>query len=577
MWKIYKKYYKFLWRYKKIMLGFWTSLAVLVVLDNLEPYFYKLFIDVIPTGKWNYFFVLLILYIGVRVFDEILENIMRTIGDMALFPASRDARVAVFKKIHQLDFAFHTNRSTGSLISIIRRGDGAFSEYFRLLNINIIRTVIGFAIMIGFLLKIRWEFAVISIISFGLILFSSKYLIKNNIRVRKIFNDCEDEIADIMVDNLINFETVKLFAKEKWEEKRLLKSFEIWIKGIWNYTLSFRLINLVVGGLGNLGLIFILVVGMHFLKVKKITAGDYMMILSFITIFYYRFFELIYDLREVVKNMVDMEKYFGILDEKVRVKDPKEPIILDKVKGEIKFENIGFAYPKNKKIALNNVNLEIKPGQSVAFVGHSGVGKTTLVKLLMRFYDPNQGKICLDGVDIKKMKKDHLRSFMGVVPQEPIMFNKSIKYNIAYGIDDVSDEAIVAAAKMANLDEFITSLSKGYETNVGERGIKLSGGQKQRLAIARMILKNPEIIIFDEATSQLDSESEKLIQDAFWKAAKDKTTIIIAHRLSTIVRAEKIVVMEKGEIKEVGSHRQLLSDKNSLYSKFWKLQSNKEK
>ena len=576
MWKIYKKYSKFLWKYKKEMLGFWITLAVVVVLDNLAPYFYKLFIDIIPSENWTKLFQVLMLYVGARFISEVLENLMRSLGDLALFPASRDARSGVIKKIHQLDFAFHTERSTGSLISLIKRGDGAFFDFFHNVNINISKTFIGFIIMLLFLFRIRWEFAVLSFVSFGLILISSRPLIKRNMKVRKEFNESEDEISEIIVDNLINFETVKLFAKEKWEQKRLLNSFEPWIKKLWKYSMSFRIINLVVAAIGNLGLTLVLVLGIKFLADKTITMGDYILIISFITTFYYQFFELVYVLRDVAKQLVDMEKYFAILDEKEKVKDPKKPIILEKVKGEINFKEINFAYPKNKNKAVKNINLVIKPGQSVAFVGHSGVGKTTLVKLLMRFYDPNSGEILLDGVNIKKFKKSYLRSFMGVVPQEPIMFNKTIKYNIAYGIDDVSDESTKAAAKLANLDEFIETLPKKYETNVGERGVKLSGGQKQRLAIARMILKNPEIIIFDEATSQLDSESEKLIQDAFWKAAENKTTIIIAHRLSTIIKAEKIVVMEKGEIKEVGSHRQLLVDENSLYSKFWRLQSEKQ-
>lgn len=576
MWKIYKRYISFLWKYKKQMLGFWITLAVVVVLDSFEPYFYKLFVDIVPTEKWDKFLIVLGIYIGARLVSEILENVMRALGDLALLPAARDARSSVVKKIHQLDFAFHTSRSTGSLISLIKRGDGAFFEFFYTININITRILAGFVIMLIFLFQVRWEFAVLSFVSFGLILFSSQYLIKNNMKVRKDFNDSEDEISEIIVDNLINFETVKLFAKEKWEQKRLLASFEIWINKLWKYSLTFRALNLVVSGLGNIGLGIILVLGMKFLSAKIITVGEYIMVLSFITLFYNRFFELIYVFRDVAKHVVDMDKYFAILDEKEKVKDPRNAISLEKIKGEINFKNINFAYPKNKKIAVKDINLVIKPGQSVAFVGHSGVGKTTLVKLLMRFYDPNTGEILLDGVNIKKLKKSHLRSFMGVVPQEPIMFNKSIKYNIAYGIDDVTDESIKAAAKLANLDDFIDTLPKKYETNVGERGVKLSGGQKQRLAIARMILKNPEIIIFDEATSQLDSESEKLIQDAFWKAAEGKTTIIIAHRLSTIIKAEKIVVMEKGEIKEIGSHRSLLADENSLYSKFWKLQSSKQ-
>lgn len=576
MLKIYKKYSSFLWKYKKWMVGFWISLAIMVVLDNLSPYFYKLLVEVIPSQKWTLLFGIVILFVGSRVVSEIFDNVMKFFGDKAIIAASADARAAVVKKIHQLDFAFHTERSTGSLISLIKRGDGAFFDFFRNVNIDVSRILIGFVIMLGFLLKIRWEFAVLSFISFGLILFSSQFLIRNNMKARKEYNVCEDEISDIIVDNLINFETVKLFAKEKWEQKRLLSRFEVWIEKFWNYSMSFRVINLTVAGIGNLGLVIILLLGIKFLSLNMITMGDYILIISFITTFYYQFFELIFVFRDIAKQTVDMEKYMAILDEKEKVKDPKKAIFLKKIKGEINFKDINFAYPKNKNQAVKNINLIIRPGQSVAFVGHSGVGKTTLTKLLLRFYDPTSGNILLDGVNIKKLKKSHLRSFMGVVPQEPIMFNKSIKYNIAYGIDDINEESVRAAAKMANLDDFIMTLPKKYETNVGERGIKLSGGQKQRLAIARMILKNPEIIIFDEATSQLDSESEKLIQDAFWKAAEGKTTIIIAHRLSTIIKAEKIVVMENGEIKEIGSHRQLLADKNSLYNRFWKLQSSKQ-
>jgi ABC-type multidrug transport system fused ATPase/permease subunit len=315
------------------------------------------------------------------------------------------------------------------------------------------------------------------------------------------------------------------------------------------------------------------VLGLGLTVKGELGAGSFVMIIGFVGNFYNRFFELVYNLRNVAKHTVDIQKYFAILGEVPEVADPKRPKIIKEVAGEIEFDDIWFAYPKNKNKAVEGINLGIRSGQSVAFVGHSGVGKTTLVKLLLRFYDPNLGKITIDGVNIKDMRKSDLRAMVGVVPQEPIMFNNTIGYNITYGRSSAGKQEMIAAAKMANLYDFIMTLPQKFETNVGERGVKLSGGQKQRLAIARMILKNPEIIIFDEATSQLDSESEKLIQEAFWKAAENKTTIVIAHRLSTVVRAEKIVVMEKGRIKEVGSHRQLLSDKESLYSKFWALQT----
>jgi ABC-type multidrug transport system fused ATPase/permease subunit len=274
----------------------------------------------------------------------------------------------------------------------------------------------------------------------------------------------------------------------------------------------------------------------------------------------------------VAKDYADIEKYFQLLDFQIEVKDPEKPVYLKNISGEITFRNIRFAYKNRSKETINGISLKIAPGEAVALVGRSGSGKTTLVKLLMRFYDLGSGQILLDGTDITRLTKKHLRSFIGVVPQEPILFNNTIKYNIKYGNPKATAAEIRQASKIANIDSFIQELPKKYDTEVGERGVKLSGGQKQRLAIARMILSNPSIVIFDEATSQLDSEAEKLIQDAFWKARRGKTTIIIAHRLSTIMKADRIVVLEKGKVVETGTHESLLKKKNSLYSKFWNLQ-----
>lgn len=573
MWLILKTYYKFLGRYRGAMAVFTAALILNGVLEAVEPYFYKLFVDIIPTGDYGRAMRILAAFGLVRITSLLSENLMRAAGDKAVMPASRDARMAVVEKIHNLDFAFHTSKSTGSLISLIKRGDGAFFDFFHSINISTTRVMIGFVTMLFFLIRIRWEIGLIVMVTFGLALAATGFLIKNNIRTRREFNQVEDEISEIIVDNLINYETVKLFARENWERRRLLKTFGNWLSKLWDYSVSFRMIDLVIGGLGNIGLVATLVLGLGLTVKGEMGAGSFVMIIGFIGNFYNRFFELVYNLRNVAKHTVDIQKYFAILNETPEVADPKRPKTIRQVIGEIKFDNIWFAYPKNKNKAVEEINLEVRGGQSVAFVGHSGVGKTTLVKLLLRFYDPDSGKITIDGIDIRDLRKSDLRAMVGVVPQEPIMFNNTIGYNITYGRSLASKREMIAAAKMANLYDFIMTLPQKFETNVGERGVKLSGGQKQRLAIARMILKDPEIIIFDEATSQLDSESEKLIQEAFWKAAANKTTIVIAHRLSTVVRAEKIVVMEKGRIKEVGSHRQLLANPESLYGRFWALQT----
>ena len=305
---------------------------------------------------------------------------------------------------------------------------------------------------------------------------------------------------------------------------------------------------------------------------SKLGVGDFVLVVAFIESFHAKVWDLIWGFREIAKSYTDIQKYFGILDNEVQIKDPVNEKKLTIIKGEIEFSGVYFAYEKNTREALKNVNLKIREGQTVALVGRSGSGKTTLVKLLMRFYDVSRGKITIDDINIKNLSKSRLRSFIGVVPQEPILFNHSIKYNISYGRPRASLKEIVSAARMANIAEFIETLPKKYETQVGERGVKLSGGQKQRLAIARMILADPEIIIFDEATSQLDSESERLIQDAIWRVTANKTTIIIAHRLSTVMKADKIIVMDNGKIVEIGSHRELLARKKSLYRRFWNLQ-----
>jgi len=573
MLRVYRTYYSFLWRYKWRCLLFAAVLIIYSISRNIQPYFYKLFLDAIPRANYRHLLSLLYLFVGIRLVRLITDNLTAILGDWLTISAARDARLAVFKKIQDLDFAYHLSKSTGSLISAIKRGDNAFFDIHHNLNIQTTRVLIGFFLMIFLLRTVNPYIALIMVLTMVVNLFLAYFLIKHSINARRQYNHVEDDISDIIVDNLINFETVKLFAKEQVEHHRLASTFLVWVRKLWDYANSFRLIDVTIGVTGNFGLFLALFLGLRQLVAFELTAGDYIMVFAFVSDFYPQFFELIYQFRSVAKNHADIQKYFSVLGEEVQVKDPITPVTKENISGDIEFKNVSFVYPECKKGALNHINLHIRPGQSIAFVGHSGVGKTTLVKLLMRFYDPTSGHILLDGVDIRDFTKHQLRSFMGVVPQEPILFNHTIAYNIGYGANNPSQQQIVAAAKLANLHDFIVSLPKKYDTHVGERGVKLSGGQKQRLAIARMILSNPDIIIFDEATSQLDSESEKLIQDAFWKAVKNKTTLIIAHRLSTITRAEKIVVMEKGKVKEIGSHRELLSKSDSLYSHFWQLQA----
>lgn len=573
--RTYRTFLGFCFKYRYRYLFFWILLIGLGVVESIQPYFYKLFVETIYANDLSKMLAVLWIYIGVRSFNLILDVITYTIGDWVLLPASRDARMAVVKKIHDLDLAFHQSKSTGSLISIIRRGDSAFFNLYHNLN-QLTRIAINFVVILSFFGAINAQIALLLCLSFAINLVATRFLIMFNIQKRKVFNDSEDKVSGVIVDNLLNYETVKYFAKERWEYDRLKKTFIEWVGTLWGYANSFRLIDIVVGVTGNIGLFLILLFSITKTFAGVFTVGEFVLILGFVSSFYPKFFELLYNFRDMAKNYADIEKYLDILKNDVEVKDPTQAKTIDVFNGEIEFKNVSFSYPDGKKGAIKKLNLKIRPGQSIALVGKSGVGKTTLVKLLMRFYDVDSGEITIDGINIKDMDKSYLRSLMGVVPQDPNLFNDTISFNIGYGKQDVTKKEIISAAKMANLHEFIESLPKKYETVVGERGVKLSGGQKQRLAIARMILSDPGIIIFDEATSQLDSESEKYIQEAFWKAAKDKTTIIIAHRLSTVVKADKIIVMDKHQIAETGSHHELVNKPDSLYRHYWDLQTQGE-
>lgn len=573
MFKVLKTFYSFVFKKKLIFIGFILLVIISNILFSLNPVFYKKFVDAIPSLDENILFRILLIYMLVRVSAVVTDMLTFWIGDYILFGAAIDTRITIFKKVQDLDFAFHSEKSTGSLISAFKRGDGAFYSFFHDIHHKMLGVLISFLVMLYFFINLDLYIVLMVIASLIVTLIVTKFLVKNNVDKRKKFNDNEDDISGIITDNLINFETVKLFAKESWEENRLKNNFVPWLKSLWGFGNSFRLIDGTMGAIINLSIFIILYLTIKQTVNLKLTVGDFVLITGFLSNFYPKLWDLVWGFRDLAKNYADIERYFKLLDYDIEVKDPIKPIKIAKINGNIEFINVFHSYKEGTKNAIKNLSLNIKQGESVAFVGKSGSGKTTITKLLMRFFDPEKGKILIDGIDIKNFKKSALREFFGVVPQEAVLFNSTIGYNIGYGSAKQNILQIKKAAKLANISEFIETLPQKYDTNVGERGIKLSGGQKQRLAIARMIMSNPNIIIFDEATSHLDSESEKLIQDAFWKYAKGKTTIIIAHRLSTIQKADRIIVMDKGQVIETGTHQELLNKKFGKYKNLWNLQS----
>ena len=570
--KTLKTFYSFLVRYKGAFALHLLVLVLVAILENLSPYIYKLLVDSVTEGKFQKVFSFLFIFIALQIIANLGNALSHFLSDRVYIPSSSDARITVFRKIQELDFSFHSDKHTGSLISIFKRGDSAYESFFDSFN-EILRIFVSLLVVLFFFGKVAFSIMSVMIIIFVVNTILSLFLIRINMKKRKNFNDAEDKISGIIADNLINYETVKFFAKEEKEENRLRQEFVDWKAKLWGFANSFRLMDISIGTVSNIGMFIIFWITINKLVKGQVSVGDFVMVAGFMNGFYYVFFELLWRLRNIARYYVDISNYFAILDEEIKVQDPDKPEKLAEVKGNIDFYHVSFNYGNSQSPVLQDINLSIKAGESVAFVGRSGAGKTTLIKLLLRFYDVSGGEILLDGVNIKNLPKSQLRSYIGVVPQEPILFNNTIGYNIAYGSERATQREIEEVTKMANLHDFIESLPEKYDTPVGERGIKLSGGQKQRLAIARMLLSDPKIIVFDEATSNLDSESEKLIQDALWKVAQGRTVLIIAHRFSTVRRADKIVVLEGGRIVQTGKHEELIADRDGLYNYLWNLQT----
>jgi len=569
--KSLRLYYQFMAKYKWQMLLFSSIFAIAVGLETIRPYWLKSILDSAELQNFSAAFRYLILFGSSTIGASWISALSYYFGDKIMIPFSREIRERVFQKVLELDFAYHVNKNTGSLISAFRRGDGAVYSIFHSVHFELFRVFVSLIITLLFLFFASPDIAFSMFGLFTVNMFLIIWLIKINLKYRTEFNNAEDHISGIITDSLINYETVKFFAAEEKERRRLSFSFDTWAKKFWNFANSFRLMDVVIGTTSGVGMLFILWLAINKLK-HGFTLGDLVMVAGFITGFYYQFYNLFFRIRDIAKNITDLEKYFSILENETQVRDPSLPQTITHPTGSLDFKNIAFAYPGSKEKVVDKINLKIKSGQQVAFVGRSGAGKTTLVKLLLRFYDPTQGTIKFDNVDIRQLTKSYLRSLMAVVPQEPIMFNNSIKFNLSYGKEKATMTEIKKAAADANILNFIENLPQKWQTEVGERGIKLSGGQKQRLAIARALLSNPKILIFDEATSNLDSESERQIQKALKIASKNRTVLIIAHRFSTIRNADKIVVLSSGTIAETGRHSELIA-KNGLYKALWTLQS----
>jgi ATP-binding cassette subfamily B protein len=505
--------------------------------------------------------------LGQQVFSEAKQYLFAKVAQRAV----RGAALNAFRYLHKLSLQFHMDRQTGGMTRAIDRGAKGI-EF--LLTIAFFE-VLPLFVEVAFVSIIMWHlfggfYAGVTFLTVAAYVYFTIRVTEWRIRFRREMNTADEAAATRAVDSLLNYETVKYFNAEDVEAARYdaaMADYEV--MAVRSHT-SLSVVNIGQGTIIAFGLMAVMAMAGSDIQKGNLTVGDFVAVNTYLLQLYLPLNFLGWVYRELRQALVDMERMFGLLDEEPGIADKPaaKPIKIDG--GEVVFDNVHFAY--GDRPILKGVSFTVKPGKRVAIVGPSGSGKTTISRLLFRFYDPVSGAVRLDGQDLRDVTQASVRAAIGVVPQDTVMFNSTIGYNIGYGRNGANQDDIAAASKMASIDQFIAGLPDGYDTMVGERGLKLSGGEKQRVAIARAILKKPSIFLFDEATSALDSRTEKEIQHALDTVSKSQTTVVIAHRLSTIVNADEILVLAEGEIVERGTHRQLLSQKG-LYAQMWERQS----
>jgi ATP-binding cassette, subfamily B, heavy metal transporter len=512
-----------------------------------------------------------IAYGGMRILMALLTQARDGIFAQVAMNAVRRLAFRTFEHMHQLSLRFHLERKTGGLTRVLERGRNAIETIVRMVIMQLVPTIIELVFIVVVLLyQFDWRYVVVVL---GVVALYMAYTYKATewrINIRRRMNDSDTEANVKAVDSLLNYETVKYFVAEEREARRYDRSMERYETASVQAYVSLAVLNAGQAAIFTVGLAAVMVMCAYGIKQGTNTVGDFVMINAMMIQLYQplNFMGMVY--REIKQAVIDIEKMFAILAREPEIKDKPGAKPLDIKRGAIRFENVSFAYDPEREI-LKGISFQVPAGHRVAVVGPSGAGKSTISRLLFRFYEVSGGRISIDGQDIRDVTQKSLRSAIGMVPQDTVLFNDTIRYNIRYGRWEASDAEVEEAARLAQIDDFIRLSPKGYDTEVGERGLKLSGGEKQRVAIARTILKAPPILLLDEATSALDSHTEMEIQDALERVSENRTTLVIAHRLSTIISADEIIVLDRGVIVERGSHHQLLA-KGGLYASMWNRQ-----
>jgi ATP-binding cassette, subfamily B, heavy metal transporter len=482
--------------------------------------------------------------------------------------AVRELARKTFRHLHALSLRFHLERRTGGLSRVIERGVNGVDTIVRMAVLNSIPTAVELLMISGLVAYyFGWIYVVVVLATVALYVWFTFWASELRIAIRRDMNDSDTEAHSKAVDSLLNYETVKYFGNEELEAKRFDASMGRYVKAAIRTYTSLGVLNTGQAIIFTVGTVICMLLAARDVMQGTLTIGGFVMINAILMQLYLplNFMGMVY--REIKQGLIDIETMFALLHEPAKIIDRPDAKPLRVTKGEIKFENVSFAYDPERPI-LKNVSFEVPAGKMVAIVGPSGAGKSTISRILFRFYEISRGKVLIDGQNITDVTQASLRAAIGMVPQDTVLFNDTIEYNIRYGKPDASPAEVREAARLAQIHEFIVTLPQGYDALVGERGLKLSGGEKQRVAIARTILKAPPILMLDEATSALDSHTEKDIQDALERVARDRTSLVIAHRLSTVVHADNIIVLDHGEIVEQGTHLELMA-RGGLYASLW--------
>lgn len=505
--------------------------------------------------------------LGQQVFAEAKQYLFARVAQRAV----RGAAMTAFRYLHSLSLQFHMDRQTGGMTRAIDRGAKGIEFMLTIAFFE----VLPLFVEVVFVSIILWSlfggaYAAVTFITVLAYIYFTIRVTEWRIRFRRAMNTADEVAATRAVDSFLNYETVKYFNAEKVEAQRYDEALKTYEKMAVKSTTSLSVVNIGQGGIIAIGLMIMMIMAGFDIQNGQLTIGDFVAVNTYLLQLYLPLNFLGWVYRELRQALVDMERMFSLLNEKPDIadRDGAEPLLISG--GDLVFDNVHFSY--GDRAILNGVSFRVPAGKRVAIVGPSGSGKTTISRLLFRFYDPQSGAVRLDGQDLRDVTQNSLRGAIAVVPQDTVMFNASIGYNIGYGREDATQADIENAARLAAIDAFIAKLPQGYKTMVGERGLKLSGGEKQRVAIARAILKRPSVFLFDEATSALDSRTEKEIQQALNDVSENQTTLMIAHRLSTIVHADEIIVLADGEVTERGTHQDLMH-KQGLYFAMWQRQA----